>query len=290
MRPIGALRCCSSSCGAALARAEPPPRPPDGLGLLQPARLAEPATGCPRTSRRRSPRRRTATSGSARAAGWCGSTASASSSSTRRNEPAFKDDSVYSLRDRRATARCGPAPRAAAWSAIGTARSAASAPTDGLTNLFVRALFEDRAARSGSAPTTACSGWRASRCVRFDGHDGVPTITSPRSARIAPDGSSSAAAACSCSTAIAPSTTARPRRSPTTASGRSARAADGAVWIGTVSGLRRLDGRRPRQPVRRARGSSTAPTSACLYESPSGQMWVAHLRARAHARRRRAAS
>ena len=49
---------------------------------------------------------------------------------------------------------------------------------------------------------------------------------------------------------------------------------DGAVWIGTISGLRRLEGGVGANPFAAPRIVDGANISA-LYESPSGQMWIA---------------
>ena len=49
---------------------------------------------------------------------------------------------------------------------------------------------------------------------------------------------------------------------------------DGAVWIGTISGLRRLDGGVRGNPFAAPRIVDGTNISA-LYESPSGQMWIA---------------
>ena len=264
------LLLCSAAPAAGQAPIERAPvrsRPPTA-GACGRAR-----TAFPRTSRRPSPRPRTATCGSVRAAGSCASTASASRSSIRRTSR--RSRATASTRSRRpATAPCGPAPRARVWSAIGTARSARSDAADGLTNLFVRALFEDREGRLWVGTDDGLFRLEGDSLRRIDGQGGAPTmyvhaICQDRGGRILVGGGG---------LLILDGDRVEHYRSAETFADNSIRtireSRDGAVWIGTISGLRRLDGGVRGNPFAAPRIVDGTNISA-LYESPSGQMWIA---------------
>ena len=160
--------------------AAPPPAPAHRRTprLLQPPRSGRARTACPRISRRRSRRRPTAISGSGRAAASCASTASASPCSTPRNEPAFRDDSVYALLTAPRRHAVGGHRGRRSGPLSHRRRSARSATAEGLTNLFVRVdVRRSTAAGCGSAPTAACFDSKATRCVASTAATACPSMS-----------------------------------------------------------------------------------------------------------------
>lgn len=157
----------------------------------------------------------------------------------RAGEPAFHDDSVYSL----LAARDG-----ALWAGTeggGLLRYRAGVfrafgPADGLTNGFVRVIYQDRAGRLWVGTDRGLFRVEGDRLLRIDNRAGLPSINvhsiwEDRRGRLLVGGSG-----------ILVLDGAAPvyYRSPGTFADNSVRAirqtADGSLWIGTISGLRRI--------------------------------------------------
>jgi ligand-binding sensor domain-containing protein/signal transduction histidine kinase len=189
-----------------------------------------------------------------------------------RNEPAFLDDTVYTL----LSSRDGTL-----WAGIdggglvryrhGTFRRF-GAP-EGLTNLFVRAVLEDRRGTLWVGTDGGLFRMQGETLVRFDGRNGVPALnvasmTEDRGGRLLVGGDG---------LLVVDGPTATHYRSSETLADSSIRtireAPDGSVWIGTISGLRRLPGGVRGDPF-------TAPrlvdhTNVCyLWPGRRGEMWV----------------
>ena len=84
------------------------------------------------------------------------------------NEPAFRDDSVYSL----LTARDGTlwvGTEGGGLIRYRTGSFRAFGAAEGLTNPFVRVMFEDRGGRCGSGPTAVSFDWKATHCSASTG-------------------------------------------------------------------------------------------------------------------------
>ena len=166
---------------------------------LQPARVAEARTACPRTSRRPWPRRRTAISGSAPAAGSCGSTACASRCSTATSSrPSARTASMRCSPP--GTGRCGPARRAAACPLSRRASSAASAPPRDSATVSFASIFEDRAGRLWVGTDDGLFRMHEEPLPAWTAAAASPRSTSTPSAKTGRAGCSSGARACSCST------------------------------------------------------------------------------------------
>ena len=189
------------------------------------------------------------------------------------NEPAFKSDSVYSL----VTTRDG-----ALWAGTegaGLVRYRDGSfrifgPGDGLTNLFVRALFEDRDGRLWVGTDDGLFRLEGASFRRIDGQHGVPSmnvhaICQDRGGRILVGGGG---------LLVLDGDRVEHHRSAESFADNSIRtlreSRDGSLWIGTISGLRRLDGGVRGNPFLAPRIVDGTNISA-LYESPSGQMWIA---------------
>jgi ligand-binding sensor domain-containing protein/signal transduction histidine kinase len=188
-------------------------------------------------------------------------------------EPAFKSDSVYAL----VTTRDG-----AVWAGTegaglvrfrdGSFRTFGMG--DGLSNLFVRALFEDRDGRLWVGTDDGLFRLEGASFRRVDGRGGAPAmyvhaICQDRVGRILVGGGG---------LLILDGDRVEHYRSSETFADNNIRTIrerrDGSVWIGTISGLRRLDGGVRGNPFAAPRIIDGTNISA-LYESPSGQMWIA---------------
>ena len=189
------------------------------------------------------------------------------------NEPAFTSDSVYSL----LTTRDGSLWAGTEGAGLVRYRDGAFrayGPPDGLANLFVRVLFEDRDARLWVGTDDGLFRLDGATFTRIDGRDGAPqmhvhAICQDRRGRVLVGGGG---------LMVLDGDRAEYYRSDETLADNSIRtireSRDGALWIGTVTGLRRLAGgvRGNPFPSRRIIDGTNI---SMLYESPSGQMWVA---------------
>jgi ligand-binding sensor domain-containing protein/signal transduction histidine kinase len=189
------------------------------------------------------------------------------------NEPAFKSDSVYSLQ----TTRDG-----ALWAGTegaglvryrqGSFR--AFGPPDGLTNPFVRVMFEDRRGRLWVGTDDGLFRLDGEAFQRIDGRGGAPqmhvhAIAEDRNGRMLVGGGG---------LIVLDGDRVEHYRSSETLADNSIRtireSRDGSVWMGTVTGLRRLDGGVRGNPFLSPRVLDRINISM-LYEGPSGQMWIA---------------
>lgn len=189
------------------------------------------------------------------------------------NEPAFKGDSVYSL------LTTGDGTLWAGTEGAGLVRYRdgsfqAFGPADGLANPFVRVMFEDRDGRLWIGTDDGLFRWDGARFSRIDGRNGAPpmhvhAICQDRQGRLLVGGGG---------LVVINGDRAEHYRSGETLADNSIRtireSRDGALWIGTVSGLRRLDGGLQGNPFLVPRIIDGTNISM-LYESPSGQMWIA---------------
>jgi ligand-binding sensor domain-containing protein/signal transduction histidine kinase len=188
------------------------------------------------------------------------------------NEPAFRDDSVYSL----LTTRNG-----ALWAGTeggGLIRYQnrqfrAFGAKEGLSNAFVRVIFEDRSGTLWVGTDGGLFRMRGEALTRVDGSGGAPamnvhSICQDRKGRLLVGGmgllvlDGDAATYYSSSANLADNAIRTIRET-----------SDGAVWIGTISGLRRL--------ARGVRGNPFAAprlvdgVNVCfLRESRRGQLWI----------------
>jgi len=190
----------------------------------------------------------------------------------RENTPAFRDDSVYTL----LAARDG-----ALWAGTeggglvryrhGVFRAFGAA--EGLSNGFVRVIFEDRAQRLWIGTDAGLFRLQDEMLSRVDGKSGAPTISvhaicEDRAGRLLVGGwgllilSEQGAAYYS-------STESQADNSIRTIH----QTADGAIWVGTISGLRRLPHSPRDNPFTTPRILSDLNISV-LRESRNGQLWV----------------
>jgi ligand-binding sensor domain-containing protein/signal transduction histidine kinase len=188
------------------------------------------------------------------------------------DEPALQDDSVNVLRVTRDGALWAGTEggglvryRAGAFRGFGS--------KDGLTNLFVRAVLEDRRGRLWVGTDGGLFRMDGERLIRFDGRNGVPalnvaTITEDRAGRLLVGGGG---------LLVLEGATAVHYRSLETLADNSIRtireAADGALWIGTISGLRRIPGGLRGDPFVEPRILDRTNVS-CLWAGRGGEMWV----------------
>jgi signal transduction histidine kinase/ligand-binding sensor domain-containing protein len=188
------------------------------------------------------------------------------------NEPAFQDDSIYTLR----VARDG-----SLWAGTeggglvryrgGSFRSFGA--KDGLTNLFVRTVFEDRRGTLWVGTDRGLFRMEGESLVRFDGRNGVPavsvaSITEDRAGRLLVGGGG---------LLVLDGPKAVQYRSSGTLADNSIRtireASDGTIWIGTVSGLRRLPGGIRGDPFVEPRLIDGTNVSY-LWPGRRGEMWI----------------
>ena len=158
----------------------------------------------------------------------------------RENTPAFHDDSVYSLLvSRDGTLWAGTEGGGLVRYQRGVFRAFGAA--EGLSNGFVRAIFEDSAGRLWVGTDRGLFRMQGETLSRIDGRDGAPsmsvhTISEDRAGRLLVGG---------WGLLILDGHSAIYYRSNESQADNSIRTirqtADGAIWIGTISGLRRLD-------------------------------------------------
>ena len=190
----------------------------------------------------------------------------------RENTPAFRDDSFYSL----LVSKDG-----ALWGGTeggglvrykgGTFRVFGAA--EGLTNSFVRVIFEDREGNLWAGTDAGLFRMQNESLTRIDGHDGIPqmsvhSICQDREGRLLVGGrgllvlSGRAATYYTSSESLADNSIRTIRQT-----------SDGAIWIGTISGLRRLDHGLIGNPFPASRIVSGTNISFLL-ESRRGQLWI----------------
>jgi ligand-binding sensor domain-containing protein/signal transduction histidine kinase len=190
----------------------------------------------------------------------------------RENTPAFRDDSFYSL----LVSKDG-----ALWGGTeggglvrykgGTFRVFGAA--EGLTNSFVRVIFEDRDGNLWAGTDAGLFRMQNESLTRIDGHGGIPqmsvhSICQDREGRLLVGGrgllvlSGRAAAYYTSSESLADNSIRTIRQT-----------SDGAIWIGTISGLRRLDHGLIGNPFPASRIVSGTNISFLL-ESRRGQLWI----------------
>jgi ligand-binding sensor domain-containing protein/signal transduction histidine kinase len=187
-------------------------------------------------------------------------------------DPAFRDDSIYSL----LTSRDGTLWAGTEGGGLIRYRGGAFrgyGPAEGLTNGFVRVIYEDKDANLWVGTDDGLFRMQKDRLVRVDGRDGVPyvavhSIWQDRDGRLLVGGSGllvldrRSAAYYSSSENLADNSIRTIRQT-----------ADGAVWIGTISGLRRLE--------HGVRGNPFATPKMIrdtnvdfLAEGQAGQLWI----------------
>ena len=188
------------------------------------------------------------------------------------NEAAFADDSVYSLLAARdGTLWIGTEGGGLIRYRRGSFRAFGSA--EGLTNPFVRALFEDRDGRLWVGTDRGLFRLDGETLRRIDGENGVPAINvhaicQDREGRLLVGG---------LGLLVLNGTRIEYYQSTESLADNSIRtmleSRDGAVWIGTIAGLRRLE--------RGVRGDPFAAPKlvddaniAVLSESRNGQIWI----------------
>jgi ligand-binding sensor domain-containing protein/signal transduction histidine kinase len=188
------------------------------------------------------------------------------------NETAFGDDSVYSLSTTRdGTLWAGTEGGGLIRYRHGSFRGFGAA--QGLTNPFVRVLFEDRSGRLWVGTDGGLFRMEGETLRRVDGRDGVPSmsvhaICEDRQGRLLVGGAG---------LLVLDGARIEYYTSNESLADNAIRtilqARDGAVWIGTIAGLRRLD--------RGVRGNPFAAPKlvddaniAVLWESRNGHMWI----------------
>ena len=188
------------------------------------------------------------------------------------NESAFADDSVYSLLAARdGTVWAGTEGGGLIRYRQGTFRAFGAA--HGLTNPFVRALFEDRAGRLWVGTDGGLFRLEGETLRRVDGRDGVPAmgvhaICEDREGRLLVGGVglivlTGAQIEYYGSTESLADNSIRTIRE----------ARDGVVWIGTIAGLRRLDAGVRGDPFAAPKVIDDA-NIGVLSESRNGHVWV----------------
>lgn len=188
------------------------------------------------------------------------------------NEAAFRDDSVYSLLTTRdGTLWAGTDGGGLIRYREGSFRAFGAA--QGLTNPFVRVLFEDRAGRLWAGTDRGLFRLNGETLERVDDRNGVPSMSvhaiyEDREGRLLVGGVGllilNGAHAAHYSSAES-------RADNSIRTIRETR--DGTVWIGTIAGLRRLDGGIHGNPfaVPKLVGDTNI---SVLWESHSGDVWI----------------
>jgi ligand-binding sensor domain-containing protein/signal transduction histidine kinase len=186
--------------------------------------------------------------------------------------PAFRDDSVYAL----LTARDGTLWAGTEGGGLvryqrGAFRAFGAA--EGLTNGFVRVIFEDRSGRLWIGTDGGLFLMNGESLHRVDGRPGVPemnvhAIWEDRRGRLLVGG---------WGLLVLAGEEAAYHRSRETLADNSIRTlretADGALWIGTISGLRRIEGGLRGDPFAAPRLLDGVNVSY-LHEGRDGQLWV----------------
>jgi ligand-binding sensor domain-containing protein/signal transduction histidine kinase len=190
----------------------------------------------------------------------------------RENTPAFQDDSVYSLLVAKdGTLWAGTEGGGLVRYQRGAFRGFGAA--DGLTNGFVRVIFEDKAQRLWVGTDAGLFRMQNEKLSRVDGRDSIPsinvhTICEDRAGRLLVGGwgllilNGQAATYYSSIESQADNSIRTIRQT-----------ADGALWIGTISGLRKLDRNIRDNPFATPRILSNINISVLL-ESRGGQLWI----------------
>jgi ligand-binding sensor domain-containing protein/two-component sensor histidine kinase len=190
----------------------------------------------------------------------------------RENTPAILDDSVYSLLVAKdGTLWAGTEGGGLVRYKDGRFRVFGAA--DGLTNGFVRAIYEDRNSSLWVGTDAGLFRMRNESLVRMDGRDGAPemnvnTICEDRAGRLLVGGwgllvlREQEVNYYSSNESLADKSIRTMRQT-----------ADGAIWIGTISGLRRLDHGLDDNPFKAPKILSGVNISVLL-ESRSGELWV----------------
>jgi ligand-binding sensor domain-containing protein/signal transduction histidine kinase len=188
------------------------------------------------------------------------------------NTPAFQDDSVYSLLVARdGTLWAGTEGGGLVRYQSGLFRSFGAA--EGLTNGFVRVIFEDKSRHLWIGTDVGLFRMRDQSLIRVDERDGKPRISvhsicEDRAGRLLIGGRG---------LLILRGQEATYYTSNESQADNSIRTirqtADGAVWIGTISGLRKLDQGLIGNPFATPRMLSNINISA-LFESRNGQLWI----------------
>jgi ligand-binding sensor domain-containing protein/signal transduction histidine kinase len=190
----------------------------------------------------------------------------------RETVPALRDDSVYSL----LISKDG-----ALWA--GTeggglirykdGRFRVFGANEGLTNGFVRVIYEDRAGQLWVGTDAGLFRMQNERLVRVDGSDGAPQINvhaicEDREGRLLVGGWGLLILSGQGATYYASNESQADNSIRTIC-----QTADGAIWIGTISGLRRLDHGLSGNPFATPKMLSNINISVLL-ESRKGQLWI----------------
>ena len=190
----------------------------------------------------------------------------------RENTPAFLDDSVYSLLvTKDGTLWAGTEGGGLVRYMDGRFRAFSAA--DGLTNGFVRVIYEDRGGRLWVGTDAGLFRMQNESLIRVDGRDGAPemnvhTICEDRAGRLLVGGMG---------LLVLRGQEVNYYTSNESLADNSIRTirqtADGAIWIGAISGLRRLDRGLNGDPFKAGKTLSGANISALL-ESRGGAVWI----------------
>src|SRR5262245_40313870 len=190
----------------------------------------------------------------------------------RENTPAFLDDSVYSLLvTKDGTLWAGTEGGGLVRYMDGRFRAFSAA--DGLTNGFVRVIYEDRDGRLWVGTDAGLFRMQDESLIRVDGRDGAPemnvhTICEDRAGRLLVGGMG---------LLVLRGQEVNYYTSNESLADNSIRTirqtADGAIWIGAISGLRRLDLGLNGDPFKAGKTLSGANISALL-ESRGGAVWI----------------
>jgi ligand-binding sensor domain-containing protein/signal transduction histidine kinase len=190
----------------------------------------------------------------------------------RENTPAFLDDSVYSLLvTKDGTLWAGTEGGGIVRYKDGRFRAFGVA--DGLTNGFVRVIYEDRNDRLWVGTDAGLFRMQNESLIRVDGRDGAPKISAhaiceDRAGRLLVGGRGllilrgTESAYYTSNESLADNSIRTIRQT-----------ADGALWIGTISGLRRLDQGVNGDPFMTPKILNGANISVLL-ESRSGELWI----------------
>jgi signal transduction histidine kinase/ligand-binding sensor domain-containing protein len=188
------------------------------------------------------------------------------------NESAFRDDSVYSLLTTRdGTLWAGTEGGGLIRYRHGSFRVFAEA--EGLTNPFVRIVFEDRGGRLWIGTDRGLFRFEHESLQRVDGRDGIPSmsvhaITEDRHGRLLVGGAgllilTDGRASYYSSTESLADNSIRTIRETR----------DGSVWIGTIAGLRRLEGGVRGNPFATPRLVDSTNISV-LCETRTDELWI----------------
>ena len=190
----------------------------------------------------------------------------------RENTPAFLDDSVYSLLvTKDGTLWAGTEGGGLVRYKDGRFRAFGAA--EGLTNGFVRVIYEDRNGQLWVGTDAGLFRMRDESLIRVDGRDGapemnVPAICEDRAGRLLVGGMGllvlrgQEVSYYTSNESLADNSVRTIRQT-----------ADGAIWVGAISGLRRLDRGLNGDPFKAGKILSGVNISALL-ESRGGAVWI----------------